>query len=131
MRTTYLSLCQRILGNFKTKTKLMHFLIITNIFMENVIKTDSLLHPLPDACCQEIIYISLIYLIASFYSKRQTLFSFFRFSNSNICTSPLTLTVYYLCVVQLKLQSFQIFYYLNFSGHCTSSYLSFLFMNKH
>lgn len=86
MRTTYLSLCQRILGqrNFKTEMKLTHFLIIANIFMENVIKTDSLLYPLPGACCQEIIYISLTYLIDSFYSKRLTLFSVF--SDSAIVT---------------------------------------------
>lgn len=77
MRTTYFSLSQRILGNFKTKTKLILLLIITNILMGNVIKADHLLCLLPDTCCQEIIYISLTYLIDSFYSKRLIFFSVF------------------------------------------------------
>lgn len=72
-----LFLSQRILGNFKTKNKLILLLIITYIFMESVIKTESFLCPRPNTCCQEIIYISLTYLIDSFHSKKRIFFSIF------------------------------------------------------
>lgn len=57
-------------------------------------------------------------VINYFFSKKtQMLFQFYGFSNTNISTS-FTLTLYYLCVFQLNLESFNIFYYLNFSGPC-------------